>query len=248
MMHMLQNLSDQVVTRWGLALIVSLVMFILMSFGLLMRHSFVATVEIDIGGVLTNSSKIFRFIPFEDVNTTEAFFSHHVFAKNSEGRLATCKAKGMSAPEGQKLRIECKDRSDTEVRKLIASALDPLIVRHSRFFEVSSRYEEQRQKHIERHLRSLEQRLKILQEQPVSSLAKVLIVQYQFDIETLEEQIAIDRLLGERVRETRVNSDGVEVLNRAPNWTIWLVALVLAIGSGIFMAVFMARLDGSRNE
>ncbi len=250
MMPMLRNIANQVVTRWRLALVVFLVMSALMSLGILMRHSYIATVKVDIGGVLIdpNGVGVQTLRTFEDVNMIEAFFSHHVFTKKPDGRFAACIAQVMCATEGQKLRIECKGRSDPEVRELIASALEPFIVRHSHYFEVARRVEEQRQKHGERRLRSLEQRIKVLQEQPISSLAKAQIIAYQLEIETLDEQMATDRLLGDRVKATRVDADGVEVLSRTPNWMNWLAVLVLAIGSSIFMAVFMARLDGPRNE
>ncbi len=212
-----------------------------------MRSPFEAEVTLSIGSVVVHRDGVMRPTPFEDANTVERFFESAVFSEPSK-QVSGCKVKAMYSPDGGRLRLACKGRGDSEVREMVAAALDPFLDSHSRLFKIATHAEEQRQNHLARKLNSEKLKIDVLQRPPVSSVAEAAIISHREEIEVLQDQMAIDRLLGYRVKATRVEGNGVKVLDRRPGWRTWLVVLTMAIGSGVFVAVFAARLDGARNE
>ncbi len=240
--------------RWRLVLITSISMGGLLILGLLARFPFIAEATLDIGGVLTvgggancNEVSSARFTPFEGGRSIEMFFEHMVF-HGSSGRLSECGARATYSPEGERVKLVCKGRSDREVRALVAAAIEPFLERHSRHFELAKYADEQRRKILAQQLSGAKLKIDVLQRRPVSSIAEAQIIGHRLEIETIHHQMAADRLLGERVKATRVDDNGVKVIDRTPGWNTWLVVMVMAIGSGVFVGVLATRLDGVRNE
>ncbi len=246
---MLGKICSLVLERWRLVLVQFFLVAGLLSLGLHMRNQFIASATINIGGVLNDNLEtgIFQFRPFEDAHRIEAFFSHYLFVTTKDVGFKNCSAKVMYHHEVPKLKVECKGRSDAEVRGRILSVIEPFLVYQSRYFEIAQRLEEHRKTHGELYLRNLEKRILILQEQPISSVSRANILAYQFEIARLADQRAIDRSFGEKVKSTHLSSEGIKVLQRSASWSIWLAVCLLAVGFGIVSAVFIPRLDGYRN-
>lgn len=251
MIATLRALAAEGVARWRFAIFISIGMASLLGLGLSIRHQFIAEATVDIGGALTTIDSDFglmRFKPFEGASEIENYFEHEVIAKDISGRLSACTAKTVYSPDGLRLKMLCKGRSDIEAKGLAASALEPLLARHKRYFDLARDSNERRQKFQERRLNSAEQKIEVLKKPPVSSLAEAQIIGHRLEIELLLARMAEDRLLGNRVKPTLLDADGLKVLDRTPGWATWLVVIFLAIGAGLFTMVFKAMLDSDRHE
>lgn len=239
-----------VAARWRSGLMVASVVAALLTSGLLMRDPFLAKATVDIGGVLSGRGALppVRLLPFESAYEMEQFFDREVFAKVPNGIKGVCTAKAAYSPDGLRLEINCRGRSESQVRERTLSALQPFLDRHARYYELAKNVDDERVRGIERRMLGLERMIEALSKPPVSGLSEAQLIARQLDIEEMRERMAVERLLGNQVSPTRLDAKGVSVANRRPGRGVWSAVLALAIGSGIFTAVFAARLKRIEDE
>jgi hypothetical protein len=178
----------------------------------------------------------------------EQFLDREVFAKGTNGIKGVCTAKAAYSPNGLRLEINCKGRSESQVRELTASALQPFLDRHARYYELAKDVDDERLRGIERRMLGLERMIEVLGKPPVSGLSEAQLIARQLEIEELRERMAIERTLGDQVKPTRLDAKGISIANRKPGPAVWAAVLALALGSGIFTAVFAARLKRVEDE
>lgn len=248
--------------HWRIGLMVAVVVAGLLTLGLSMRPRYIADASVDIGGILSIAERpinmggilsedpvgLVRFLPFEGAKEVEHFFSHEVFAKVSNGFDGRCSAAAVYSPNGLRLKMTCRGGSESQVRELTLSALRPLLERHARHYEIAKTIDEQRQKLIERQIRGVEQMIAALRKPPVSSLSEALIIERQMKIENLHNQIAIERMLGNRASQTQIDTQGVSVVDRKPGFGVWAAVAFLALFAGLFVVVFAATLKHLEQE
>lgn len=235
--------------HWRIGLMATVVAAALLALGLSLRPRYVSEVVVDIGGVKSAASEGFvRFLPFDEAKEVESFFSHWVFAQASNGIDGRCSATAAYSPNGVRLKMTCRGGSESEVRELTLSTLRPLLERHARRYEIAKTIDEQRQKLIESRIRGAEQMIVALRKPPVSSLSEALIIEQQVKIENLHNQIAVERMLGNRVIHTQIDSQGVTVLDRKPGFGVLVAVAVLALFAGLFVMVFSASLKRLEQE
>jgi len=241
-------LADNFV-HWRIGLMVAVVVAALLALGLSLRPRYIAVAMIDIGGVKSAASEGFvRFLPFDEAKEVESFFSHWVFAQASNGFDGRCSAVAVYSPNGQRLKMTCRGGSEGQVRELTLSALRPLFERHARRYEIAKTIDEQRQNLLERQIRSADQMIAALRKPPVSSSSEALIIEHQVRIENLRNQVAVERMLGNRVIHTQIDTQGVTVLDRKPGFGVLVAVAVLALFAGLFVVMFAASLKRLEQE
>ena len=122
------------------------------------------------------------------------------------------------------------------------SALRPLLDCHTQYYEIVKAIHEQRQRHIERQIQGAKQMIEALHKPPVSGLSEAAIIEQQMKIESLLNQISVDRIVGARVSQTQINAQGVSVVDRKPGFWVWGTVIILALFAGLFAAVFAMSL------
>ena len=229
-----------------IGLMASVVVAALLVLGLSLRHSYIAELKVDIGGVRsTSTSGITQFTHFEEASNLEFFYSHHVFLKdlNFNGH---CSVDAVYSPNGQQLKITCKSDSEGQARALISFALFPLLERHMRPYELATIVYERNQNLIKSRIRHVKQMIVALQKPPVLSSSEAQIIALQEKVEQLHDQIELERMLGNGVLQTQIDSQGVSVRNRNPGFGVWAVVAVMALSVGLFVMMVTAsikRLD-----
>lgn len=248
--NLLHLLADDFVHR-RIGLMVAVVVAALLAMGLSLRPRYIAEATVDIGGISSMGDDpvgLVRFLPFEDGNAVEAFFSHEVFTKFSGGIDGRCSAAALYSPNGQRIKMTCRGENESQLRELTLSALSPLLERHARHYEILKTIEEQRQNFLDFQIRSADQMIAALRKPPVSSLSEALIIEHQVMIKKLLNHVSVERMLGNRVRQTQIDSKGITVRDRKPGLVIWAAVAVLALFSGLFTMVLSASLKRLKQE
>lgn len=247
--------------RWRYGVVAATIVAGLLTLGLLIRLPFAAEATVDIGGVISITDQpidiggmsdgdlgLVRFLPFEGSKQIEHFFTHGVFSGNPTGVYDVCTAKAVYSPNGLRLRVNCKGRSENQARELTVSALQPLLDRHARYYQLAKSFDLHRQTLAEKKMRGAARIIEVLRKPPVSRLVEAQIITHQLQIENLREQMALDRLLGNRVSPTQLDTKGVAVVDREPGLGVWIAVVVLALCSGVFMTMLAAMLRRIEHE
>ncbi|MFN4310041.1 MAG: hypothetical protein ACK4FK_05550 [Ferrovibrio sp.] len=250
----LRTLLAETFARWRLILLTTSVVAGLIVLGLMTRPPFAASAIVNIGGIHTvggtgNSDfGLARFLLFEGARQVEDFFTHEVFVNPAYQVGNRCNAIAMYSPDGLRLRIDCRDKTADNARRLVGMAVQPFLDRHARYYELAKQVYTQRRIHIDRQLNGAERVIEILQQPPATNLSEAKIIEKKLEIEQLREQKSLDDSIGDRVRPTQLSSEGISVISRKPGPLIWLTALFMALGSGLFVAFLAARLKHLQNE
>lgn len=243
--------------HWRIGLMAAVMVAGLLMLGLSMRPRFIAEATVDVGGILSITERpidmgnilgeppvgFVRFLPFEEPKVVERFYSHEVFAKVSNEFDGRCSVNAVYSPHGQQLKLTCRAGSESQVRELVLSALRPLLERHARHYEIAKTIDEQRQMFIEREMGGAKQMIEALRKPPISGLTEALIIEHQMKIESLNSQMAVERMLGNRVSQTQIDAQGISVIDRKLGFRLWAVVAVISLFTGLFVVVFVATLN-----
>lgn len=238
MSRKLRNSPDGSARRWLAGALVSVLAFALMAYGLSLRPPYVSTAVVDLGGIVYDGTGgTVRFAGFDGANEIEYFFTNEVFARDPSLN-GNCTASSMYSPDGGRVQLSCKASSEEQARELALAALKPLLARHDRQYQVAAAIDAQRKSLLERQSNGYEQALDVLRQSPASAFTKVQMIDYELRLEGLRERKILDEMLGDRIRKTRVNADGVTVADRQPGARLWGAVTLLSLLAGLFVAAF----------
>jgi hypothetical protein len=232
------------IENWRLGIVVATIVLALLVAGLLTRAPYIAEAKVDIGGVssVSENSGVVRFQPFETAEAVEDFFSRYVLVNSPFNAGNSCSAAATYSPDGLRLKLLCRGKSENQIREMILSSLKPLLDRHANFYALAEKYYGKRLYLIEREIREREKIVNLLRKTPTSVLSEMNIIEQQIIIERLREREAFERLLGGRVRPSRFEEANIAVVDRRPGLKVWVVVLLLSLGSFLFVAAVSQRL------
>lgn len=251
------------IRHWQRVLLTVLVVTGLLTLGLLLKPRFTAVAIVEIGGVLEEGGVgIVRLQHYENASDVENFFSREALTQTGNAFSPHCNAKAYNTPSGLQLHINCSGHSYQQVRNMSMSALRPILIRHARAYDTAKAIHEQRIVSMERELQKLERVTgslrKYLDPQPIEkgvngSLEMNLeshlkVIDYQLKIENLREKLAVERIMGNRVKQTKLGAKGINVTDRNPGPGIWAMVAAMALLSGLFVAGFSATLKQVEHE
>lgn len=224
--------------RWAAAILVSVLVFGLMAYGLGLRPAYVSSATVRIGGILdSGTGGIPHFVAFDGANEVEYFYSNEVFSGMPEV-ASNCTVNSRYSPDGGRVQFSCKAGTEERARELTETALKPMLDRHARKSEIAEEIDAHRRTLIEQQARGYQQSLDILLQAPVSALTKVQIIEYQLKLEALRERQILDRALGQRVRRSGLEGSTISVTDRRPTTRTWALVAALALFAGLFVASF----------
>jgi hypothetical protein len=243
----LNNLFSEINEYWRIGTVAASIVLALLILGLLIRKPFIAEANVEIGGIIDLTAGLVTFQPFEGANEVEPFFSKFVFklpiySKNS------CSVDVTYSVDGPRVKLICGARTEEQSRELILSAISRLEDRHKNFYEVANKFYGQRSTIIEVEIRERERIVGLLRSAQTSVLRQKEIIEQQIAIEKLRGHQALELQLGRRVRPTQIDAKNISIVDRRPSLKIWTIVLLMAISSGILVAVFFARLNRTEHE
>ena len=246
------------ISHWRKVLLTIVIVAGLLTLGLLLYPRFTALAIVEIGGVLNESDLgIVRLQPYENASDIENFFSEGLSGKTGSALNRRCNAKVFNTPTGLQLHINCSGKSYQQARNMAMAALQPILARHARAYAITKALNKQRIESIERELQRLERVTgslrKYLEPQLIEKgvngpsnmnsepqLLEMRIIDYQLKIENLREKLAVERILGNRVKQTKLETKGIYVIDRKVSPGIWAMVAAMALFSGLFVARFSA--------
>ncbi|NJM31816.1 MAG: hypothetical protein HC848_01660 [Limnobacter sp.] len=241
-------LFSDALAYWKIGLVAALVVAALLAWGLSMRTRFVAESTAQIGGVMNeNNIGVLRFQPFEDAKEIEKFVAEEVLPKAPGGAGNKCNAWVKYASSGFELKTVCRGNDKEQVRTLALLPAQAVVNKHAHFYTLTKTLEAQHQKSLEREIQGAKEMIQALKKEPVFGESEPKIIDYQLKVEALTDRLEIDRLKGERVTATRLNTEKAVVEERTPGLRVWCLVLVLALCSAVFAALFAATLQRARH-
>ena len=230
------------IESWRLGAVVATTLLALLTAGLLMRAPYMAEAIVDIGGISIDREGLVRFQPFESADEIERFFTNYVFPNSPVNAGNNCSAKIIYSPDGLRLKMLCRGKSENQIRDMFFVSLKPLLDRHGNLYQLAEKYYEQRLYRVEREIREGERIVNLLRKAPTSVLSQTKIIENQINIEMLREAQAFEQLLGSRIKPSRFDEANISVVDRRPGIKVGVVVLLLSLGSGLVAAALLTRL------
>jgi len=234
-------LLDDFVVHWRHGVITFILVASILAAGLLLRAPFQLMATVEIGGITFKNDGKVKFQAYESANEIETFYEYYFSDNKSMDFSLPCAVKAIYSPDGQRIKVTCRGASENGVRDAVAMMLEPLMRRHQDFYEHAKDYYDSDLKELENQVDDKSAMIKALRKSPLTGIVEAEIIGIESDIKYIQNKIKRSKN-GVLISQTLLDQSNIQVLNRQPGLKVWVVVLLLSLGSGLFVAAFSARL------